>query len=734
MDLTGPITLTDTGGTGVTFNSTVDGAQDLTLDVTGATGFNAEVGATTPLGDGVGAAITINSAGTTTFGSTLATASGISQADDAGALTFQGATTLGAGDTPTTLMGDVTLDGLTFTAAGGVTFGNASSDQVTLSTGAVAVATTDGDVTFEAQVDGAQALAVNAGTGTTRFNAAVGGTTPLLSLTTDAGGRTQIGASITTSGGTQTYNDAVDLTGPIMLTDTGGTGVTFNSTVDGAQDLTLDVTNASTFNGAVGATTPLGDGAGAAITINSAGTTTFGSMLATASGISQADDAGALTFQGATTLGAGDTPTTLMGDVTLDGLTFTADGGVTFGNASSDRVTLSTGAVAIATTDDDVTFEAQVDGAQALAVNAGTGTTRFNADVGSTTPLLSLTTDAAGRTQIGASISTSGGTQTYNDAVDLTGPITLTDTGGTGVTFNSTVDGAQDLTLDVTNASTFNGAVGATTPLGDGVGPAITINSAGTTAFASTLATTSGLSQADDAGALTFRGDVTLGAGDTPTTLMGDVILDGLTFTADGGVTFGNASSDRVTLSSGPVTIATSDDDVTFEAKIDGAQDLVLNAGTGTTRFNADVGSTTPLLSLTTDAGGRTEIGASITTSGGTQTYNDPVDLTGSATVTDTGGTGVAFNSTVDGAHDLTLNVTGPTTFVGAVGATTPIGDGSGPSITIQLAGADQLREHRRDGNGNLRGAGRRAGESPERRRAAARTRACAAAAARTRA
>ena len=151
------------------------------------------------------------------------------------------------------------------------------------------------------------------------------------------------------------------------------------------------------------------------------------------------------------------------------------------------------------------------------------------------------------------------------------------------------------------------------------MGPAITINSAGTTAFASTLATTSGLSQADDAGALTFRGDVTLGAGDTPTTLMGDVILDGLTFTADGGVTFGNASSDRVTLSSGPVTIATSDDDVTFEAKIDGAQDLVLNAGTGTTRFNADVGSTTPLLSLTTDAGGRTEIGASITTSGGTQ-------------------------------------------------------------------------------------------------------------------
>ena len=350
-------------------------------------------------------------------------------------------------------------------------------------------------------------------------------------------------------------------------------------------------------------------------------------------------------------------------------------------------MTLSSGPVTIATSNDDVIFHAEIDGAQSLAVNAATGTTRFSADVRSTTALLSLTTDAGGRTEIGASISTSGGTQTYNDAVDLTGPSTLTDVGGTGVIFNSSLDGAHDLTLNVTVTAAFNGTVGATTPLGDSVGPAITINSAGTTTFGSTLATSSGISQVDNAGAVTFRGDVTLGTGDTPTTLLGDVILDGLTFTAHGGVTFGNASSDQVTLSTGAVRVGTSDDDVIFEAEEDGDQTLAVNSGTGITRLNADVGSTTPLLSLTTDARGRTELGASIATSGGTQTYNDPVDLTGSATLTDTGGTGVVFNSTVDGAHDLTLNVTSPTAFLGAVGGTTPIGDGSGPSITINSPG-----------------------------------------------
>ena len=147
-----------------------------------------------------------------------------------------------------------------------------------------------------------------------------------------------------------------------------------------------------------------------------------------------------------------------------------------------------------------MTFESRVDGAQALAVSAGTGTTRFNADVGGSTALLSLTTDVGGRTEIGASITVSGSTLTFNDPVDLTGPSTLTDTGTTGLAFNSTLDGAQDLTLNITGPSAFRGAVGGITPLGDGVGPSVTINSAGPTIFASTVETASGILIADDAG------------------------------------------------------------------------------------------------------------------------------------------------------------------------------------------------------------------------------------------
>ena len=322
---------------------------------------------------------------------------------------------------------------------------------------------------------------------------------------------------------------------------------------------------------------------------------------------------------------------------------------------------------------------------------------------GGTTPIASLTTNAGGTTELDANISAQGGTLTFNDPVTLTSGVALTDTGATGITFASTVDGAQDLTLNVTGATSFNGAVGATTPLGDGVGPALTVNSAGATTFASTLATASGVAQSDGAGALTFRDNVTLGTGDTATTLLRDVTLDGLTFTANGDVTFGNASTDQVTLSSGSVTITTSDDDVTFEANVDGTQALEVNAGTATTHFNADVGSATPLLSLTTDAGGRTQIGASITTSGGTQTYNDPVDLTGPSTLMDTGAIGITFASTVDGAQDLTLNVTGATSFNGAVGATTPLGDGVGSSAHGQLRRSNHdLCGNAGDGLGDL--------------------------------
>ena len=75
---TGAVTINTTGaGDDLTVNATVaGGVQDLTLGISGTTVFNAPVA---NVGDGEGAAITINSTGTTTFASTLGTNSGIVQ-------------------------------------------------------------------------------------------------------------------------------------------------------------------------------------------------------------------------------------------------------------------------------------------------------------------------------------------------------------------------------------------------------------------------------------------------------------------------------------------------------------------------------------------------------------------------------------------------------------------------------------------------------------------------------
>ena len=103
---------------------------------------------------------------------------------------------------------------------------------------------------------------------------------------------------------------------------------------------------------------------------------------------------------------------------------------------------------------------------------------------------------------------------------------------------------------------------------------------------------------------------------------------------------------------------------IQLDGTIDGNNDLILNTTAGITDINGVIGGTAPIATLTTDAGvGATQIGANISAQGGTLTFNGPVLLdTGPITLTDTGGTGVMFNDTVDGAQDLTLAVTGATT------------------------------------------------------------------------
>ncbi|MBN9518877.1 autotransporter-associated beta strand repeat-containing protein, partial [bacterium] len=109
-----------------------------------------------------------------------------------------------------------------------------------------------------------------------------------------------------------------------------------------------------------------------------------------------------------------------------------------------------------------VTFGGAVDGAFGLSVTAS-GLTAFNGVVGGTTPLASLSTDAAGSTTIAGDVTTTGN-QTFGDNTTLTGAATLASTGG-DIAFNQAIDGGFALTVNAAGGTTFVGGVGGTTPL-----------------------------------------------------------------------------------------------------------------------------------------------------------------------------------------------------------------------------------------------------------------------------
>jgi hypothetical protein len=134
--------------------------------------------------------------------------------------------------------------------------------------------------------------------GATSFAGAVGGTTALASLTTDAGGTVSL-AGVTTTGA-QKYNDAggaslsgsftgssVSVAGPATLTDNTSVSaatVSFAGAIDGAKNLSIAASAAANFGGALGATTALADFSVSAPTLALPSVTATGSVTLTSSG------------------------------------------------------------------------------------------------------------------------------------------------------------------------------------------------------------------------------------------------------------------------------------------------------------------------------------------------------------------------------------------------------------------------------------------------------------------
>lgn len=364
-------------------------------------------------------------------------------------------------------------------------------------------------------------------------------------------------------------------------------------------------------------------------------------------------------------LGSGHT-TTLNAGIDTNGRDVTIDDSVILGN----DVTLTTGG-------GDVLITGNVNGAHNLTVNAADGNITFNGAVGNTAAVgsgngyaLDLSTSASDLTTFNSTVTANGaihstGSVLFKDDVNLGGagtsvflkdvtldglsfhgsggmqfgdfdsdrvilsggPVSVS-TDNAALIFNARVYGNQDLTLNSgTAGTTFFADTGTENSIpqnqiGDGAGFALQILSAGTTSF-QRLNLNSGIFAA---GAVIFNKNVIISGGDTAAQFNGNVTLNGTAFNASNlGAVFGDSLADQLTLSGQQNVINSNNGNLVFNSKVDGAQNLALNTGTGTADFNAKVGSVTPVgsgsnLSVNSNSTGRITFHETLQTAGAIKT------------------------------------------------------------------------------------------------------------------
>ncbi len=680
ISITGPVTLgsavamnTSAGGGGnisfVGSTSTINGPQSLSVTSgTGAITFGGAVGGSSAL---TSLTATATGVGTITQSSTVRTSTGNVTYSSAGTITI-------GGDITTTTNGAISI-------TGPVTLGSAISMTTNASGG--------GNIFFvgsSSTINGAQSLILNSGTGAISMGGAVGGTTPLTSLTATATGvgtitqsstvRTSTGNVVYNSAGTitiggditTTSTGAISITGPVVLsgpvtmnTSAGNTNILFSgsgTTIDGAQSLTLTAgTGTITLGGAVGNTTPL---TSLTATVTGAGSITQSSTVRTSTG-NVTYSAGALGTVGIT-----------------NNITTTANGAISITGPVSllGNISMNTSAGG----GGDISFvgsTSTINGPQSLSVTSGSGSITFGGAVGAGSALTSLSATATGAGTItqSSTVRTSTGNVTYNSAgtisisgnitttangsISITGPVSLggpitMDTsagGGANISFvgsTSTINGAQVLTLQAgTGIVSFGGAVGGSTPL-------------------TNLVFTSA-----------------------------SLIQIGNNITVDGSNTLSFPFPVSLT---GTSTITTNNASVGFSSTLNGGQALTIVGGSGTATFSSTVGNSTPLSSLNVTAATINQSSTVVTTglvsytgstaininnnittnSNGAISMTGPVTLGGSVTMNTSigGGANITFAGTVNGtvaaSQNLTLNAgSGLITFTSAVGNSIRLGD-----------------------------------------------------------
>ena len=443
--------INSTGTTNIT--AAISGITTLTTNAIGTTAVSANISSSgqQTFNDAVTVDGTLDfTASQVEFNSTLQGADGTGDN-----LTISGILDLNAAATNLT---SLDVEGSSDLAANVTTSGTQEYTGASVMSGDAARTLTGSTVLFGTTVDGgAQNLTID---GILNLNGALTNTTNF-----EVTGASTLAGDVTTTG-TQIYTGAVTLSGAARtLTATNSSAVTFSSTIDGTQDLTVATGGLTTFDGIVGGGTAV-----SAIAITGTGGLDLDAAITSAA---------SLAVTGDTNLGAN---VTTSGDQTYTGaVTLSADNTLTSsgtGNLLFSSTTKSDGTARalILSTGGNTTFTGAVGGTGALsgltsttaaftaaAIKVGGTISITNSGVGSITGIISDGASAAALTKSGA------GTLTLEGVNTFTGNITITDgdlsIDGTGQLGSGTYAGAisvgtgDDLIYTSTAAQTLSGVI-----------------------------------------------------------------------------------------------------------------------------------------------------------------------------------------------------------------------------------------------------------------------------------
>jgi hypothetical protein len=632
----GATAIASIGGGAITFETTLDGASMATINTTGVTTFNGDVGDVTPL---VQLSVT-NAAGSTEIVGNVTTTAGQTY------------------DNPLTLAGGAAASqNLTDVGAGSIVF----NSTVTSSASQLNVTADGGMVTFKSVVNLPNTmLFVDGAAG---IDLADAGTVTALSLQT-SGGSTTLPAALTTSLD-QTYYSPVTLTAATETLISNSGAVMFNASIFGPTTaLVVNGNTGNSFNGGSvflasldaqstgGSLTTLG------ANINTSGSQTFETdvALSAAAASVSLSAGGSIVFDRAITgqLTAlsvdGAVSNTFNGAVKVSSLTVNNNPGTTFLNAdvtttngelfSNTSVALS-GAVRDLTdfgSSSAIIFDAGVSVTgltTALVVDAqGSGGNQFNGYSSNAYPgvvLVQSLLAEGSTTNLGKDIVTTNG-QTYSGKVTLSGAVRQLTDSGAAITFNA------GTTIAGTSTQLFVDGAG-----GNSFGGSVTVKS-----LDAVTATT-----------LSGSATTTLGQDYESTLVLGGSGGQTLSDTGIGSILFSGAVSGGVP-SVAALNVAASNGSVIFGSTVVLPNTAITVSSGSATTFEGTV-TAQSLLSL---GGFGTKIGSNLTTTGA-QTYANPVTIN-APSAERLSGSLVSFQSSLAGDGN-SLTITGNASFDGTV-------------------------------------------------------------------